>query len=197
MAPARRPSAGSASSSAPRRRSRPRPAAAATIEIAANCAEPAKTIADMTIASTAEKPASRASTPNDNATHAAGEREGTPARRPARKELRADSVRASGPRPAGTPTGSAPPRRRRPDARRARSARPRARLAVSFEQPLGQHDRAEVLLERALIASIDGKTKSTLRRSSASRTCPPRIVRRCASSPHSVGRCAIAGCGGR
>jgi hypothetical protein len=41
----------------------PTPPPAAMIEIAANCADPAKTNADMTSAPTAEKPASRASTP--------------------------------------------------------------------------------------------------------------------------------------
>ena len=39
----------------------PTPPPAAMIEIAANCAEPAKTIADITIAPRAEKPTSRAS----------------------------------------------------------------------------------------------------------------------------------------
>ena len=34
--------------------------------ITANCADPANTIAEVTIACSAEKPASRASTPNDN-----------------------------------------------------------------------------------------------------------------------------------
>ena len=67
----------------------PSPPPAATIEIAANCAEPAKTIADMTIAPIAEKPASRASTPNDSATTLPASAYGTPARSPARKESRA------------------------------------------------------------------------------------------------------------
>jgi hypothetical protein len=37
----------------------------ARIATAANCAEPANTTADMTIAASTGKPASRASTPND------------------------------------------------------------------------------------------------------------------------------------
>ena len=72
----------------------PSPPPPATIEIAANWAEPAKTIADMTIAPIAEKPASRASTPNDSASTPPATAYGKPALRPARKDSRADRVRA-------------------------------------------------------------------------------------------------------
>ena len=87
---ARRPSAGSASSSArPRRSPRRPPPPASTIAIAANCAEPAKTITDMTIAA----PADEARVLRD---HAEGQARrarpaianGMPARTPSRRRCR-------------------------------------------------------------------------------------------------------------
>src|SRR3954447_7475884 len=62
------------------------PPPAAMIWIAANWAEPAKTIADMTIAAAAEKPASRASTPKDSESRKPAAANGTPARTPARHD---------------------------------------------------------------------------------------------------------------
>src|SRR3954451_18505831 len=61
----------------------PSPPPAATIEIAANCAEPANTIADMTIAAGAERPASRARTPNETDSKKPAAAHGTPAPKPA------------------------------------------------------------------------------------------------------------------
>src|SRR3954470_6126823 len=61
----------------------PSPPPAATIEIAANCAEPANTIADMTIAAGAESPAWRARTPNETDSRNPAAAYGTPARIPA------------------------------------------------------------------------------------------------------------------
>jgi hypothetical protein len=53
------------------------------IATAANCADPAKTIADMTIVASGEKPMSTASTPNDSDRTTATTPNGMPARRPA------------------------------------------------------------------------------------------------------------------
>jgi hypothetical protein len=56
----------------------------ATIAIAVNCAEPAKTIADITTTAICDIPAFCATTPNEIASSAAAIANGTPARRPAR-----------------------------------------------------------------------------------------------------------------
>ena len=58
------------------------------IAIDANCAEPANTIRDITIAATAERPASRATIPNVTATRKPATANGTPSRRPSRKRAR-------------------------------------------------------------------------------------------------------------
>src|SRR4051794_33824797 len=57
----------------------------AMIATAANCAEPAKTMADMTIAATSLNPAPLATTPKDRATRPPAIANGTAARAPARK----------------------------------------------------------------------------------------------------------------
>ena len=54
----------------------------ARIAIAANWAEPAKTIADITIAAMADRPAPWATTPNDSASRPPATPKGTPARTP-------------------------------------------------------------------------------------------------------------------
>ena len=59
---------------------------AETIEMAANCAEPANTIADITLAAITLNPASRASTPNDSDRRNPAAAYGTPARSPARQD---------------------------------------------------------------------------------------------------------------
>src|SRR5439155_27213403 len=59
---------------------------AETIDTAANCADPANTIADITIAATTLKPASRASTPNDSESRKPASAYGTPALSPARHD---------------------------------------------------------------------------------------------------------------
>ena len=58
------------------------PPPAAKIATAANCADPAKTMADMTMAPMAENPASRATTPKDSASTPDAMAKGTPARTP-------------------------------------------------------------------------------------------------------------------
>src|SRR4051812_2594539 len=58
------------------------PPPAATIETAANCAEPANTIAEKAIVATIEKPASRASTPNDSDSRKPAAAYGSPALTP-------------------------------------------------------------------------------------------------------------------
>src|SRR3954447_18677523 len=73
----------------------PRPPPAATIDTDANCAEPAKTTTDMTIAAAAEKPASRARTPNEADSRRPAAAYGTPARTPARHEARRSEGTAS------------------------------------------------------------------------------------------------------
>src|SRR5215210_8084639 len=65
------------------------PIAAATVQIAANCAEPAKTMADIAIACTALIPASTARTPNDADTSSPAVANGKPSRTPRRKDSRA------------------------------------------------------------------------------------------------------------
>src|SRR3954447_9181592 len=118
---------------------------AETIEIAANWAEPANTIADITIAAITLKPASRASTPNDSERRNPASAYGTPARRPARHDalrVAPSSIRrgtpaaastAPLPAPAGThgrhaSRATRPPRRAAP-ARRAAAARGPSRRA--------------------------------------------------------------------
>ena len=64
---------------------------AATMAIAVNCAEPAKTIADMTIAAVADSPAPSARTPNDSATTPAAMPNGAPARSPSTSRARRDT----------------------------------------------------------------------------------------------------------
>ena len=89
----RRPSARSGSSSAPRRRWRSStPPPAARIAIAVNCAEPANTIADITIAATDDRPAWRATTPKEIATSRPARANGTPSRSPSRKRARGVSI---------------------------------------------------------------------------------------------------------
>ena len=66
------------------------------IDTAANCADPANTITDMTIAPTAEKPTCRASTPNDSDSTSETIANGTPARTPARKDSRGERSSGSG-----------------------------------------------------------------------------------------------------
>src|SRR3954469_5532449 len=61
---------------------------AAKIETAANWAEPANTIADITIAARVLKPASRASTPNESDSRNPAAANGTPARTPALNDSR-------------------------------------------------------------------------------------------------------------
>ena len=61
------------------------PPPAAMIAIDANWAEPAKTISDITIAATADSPASRATMPNVSATRKPAIANGTPSRKPLRK----------------------------------------------------------------------------------------------------------------
>jgi hypothetical protein len=58
----------------------------ARIASAANCAEPAKTSAEVRIVCNAENPACRARTPNDIDSRTATTPNGTPSRSPARKE---------------------------------------------------------------------------------------------------------------
>ena len=55
-----------------------------------NCAEPAKTIIDITIAATAESPASRATMPKETATRKPAIANGTPSLSPSRKRARGD-----------------------------------------------------------------------------------------------------------
>jgi hypothetical protein len=69
----------------------PSPPPAATIDTAANCEEPANTIADITIAASTEKPASRARTPNDSDSRKPAIAYGTAALSPARH----DALRAA------------------------------------------------------------------------------------------------------
>ena len=69
----------------------------ATIEIAANCADPAKTMADMTIACSSLIPASTASTPNDADTSTPAAANGKPSRTPRRKDSRAGDTRRYAP----------------------------------------------------------------------------------------------------
>src|SRR4051794_9156569 len=59
------------------------PPPAATIDTAANCADPANTIAENAITASVEKPASRASTPNDSDSRKPAAANGMPARTPA------------------------------------------------------------------------------------------------------------------
>ena len=66
----------------------PTPPPCPRIASEANCAEPAKTIAEKAMAASAGIPASRASTPNDTPTTAAATATGTPARSPARHDRR-------------------------------------------------------------------------------------------------------------
>ena len=61
----------------------------ATMEIAANCAEPAKTMADMAIACRALIPASTARMPKDADTSSPAAANGKPSRTPRRKDSRA------------------------------------------------------------------------------------------------------------
>ena len=63
------------------------------IETDANCAEPANTIADITIAAISEKPASSARMPNDAARMNPATANGAPCRRPRRKPSRCESTR--------------------------------------------------------------------------------------------------------
>jgi len=59
-------------------------------EATANCAEPAHTVADMTIATSGSMPADLASTPNDTPKTSAATANGRAAVTPSRMELRAD-----------------------------------------------------------------------------------------------------------
>src|SRR4051794_31433791 len=59
------------------------PPPAATMEIAANCADPANTIAENAMVATTEKPASRASTPNESDSRKPAAAYGSPALTPA------------------------------------------------------------------------------------------------------------------
>ena len=62
------------------------------IAIAANCAEPANTMTDMTIAASADSPASCATTPKEIDSRRPATPKGMPARAPRRKPSRAVSV---------------------------------------------------------------------------------------------------------
>ena len=64
------------------------PPPAARIATEANCAEPAKTIIDITIAASADIPASRARIPNDIATRKPATANGRPSRIPFRRLAR-------------------------------------------------------------------------------------------------------------
>jgi hypothetical protein len=63
-----------------------------TIEIAANCAEPANTSADMAIACSSVIPACTASTPNETERIPPAAANGTPSRTPRRKEGRRSRI---------------------------------------------------------------------------------------------------------
>src|SRR3954447_24240351 len=64
------------------------PPPAPTIATAANCADPAKTMAEKTIAARTEKPASRASTPNESDSRKPAAANGIPALTPALNDSR-------------------------------------------------------------------------------------------------------------
>ena len=70
----------------------PAPPPAPTIEIEANCAEPANTIAEKTIASAGEKPDSTARMPNEMAQDAAGDGERRALTQPPSEALAADEA---------------------------------------------------------------------------------------------------------
>jgi hypothetical protein len=88
MVPARCPSAGTGSAPASPRRAAGRPPPWAITASAANCADPAKTSADIAIAPIAEKPAWTASTPKESETTLLANAYGVPARTPAQKDAR-------------------------------------------------------------------------------------------------------------
>ncbi len=70
----------------------PTPPPAVSTDSAANCAEPANTMADIAMAAASGMPASRARIPKEADSRNPAMANGTPARRPLRKEARSSAV---------------------------------------------------------------------------------------------------------